>query len=139
MSPLVVDASVAAKWVFPEIHGDIARNLLSMTDLLAPDLLWAELGNVVWRRRRQGEFDASTARGMLADLRSLEIRSCPMSPLLPSALDIALSLDHSLYDCLYLALAEDEDRVVVTADRRFLRVAAGSTWADRVVWIEDVA
>jgi predicted nucleic acid-binding protein len=78
MSPLVIDASVAAKWVFPEVHSATARAALSMAELLAPDLLWAELGNIVWRRHRQGEFDVSVARGMLADLCSLEIRSFGM-------------------------------------------------------------
>ena len=63
---------------------------------------------------------------MLAELRALPIRTYPILPLLPAALDVAIAVDHSLYDCLYLALAEAEDCRVVTADRRFHRSAGFS-------------
>lgn len=138
MNLVVVDASVAAKWVLREVHAAAARDVLSMAELLAPDLLWAELGSILWRRQRQREFDAAAARKMLVDLGSLQIRSFAMLPLLPSALDIAMSINHSLYDCVYLALAEQTDSAVVTADSRFHRLVRDSVWADRIVWIEDV-
>jgi predicted nucleic acid-binding protein len=137
MTHLVVDASVVAKWVLPELHSDAARDVLSAAELLAPDLLWAELGNVLWRRWRRREMDALVARSMLLDLRSLEILTFQVRPLLPSALDMAISIEHGVYDCIYLALAEGMDSVVVTADRRFHDVVARSIWADRMVWIED--
>jgi predicted nucleic acid-binding protein len=137
MKSLVVDASVVAKWVLPEVHSDAARDLLSVAEVLAPDLLWAELGNVLWRRWRQKDLDAQMARAMLSDLRSLEIVNFPVRPLLPPALDIAMSINHGVYDCVYLALAEETDGVMVTADRRFHDLVARSVWADRIVWIED--
>ncbi len=153
MTPLVVDASVLLKWVLPEVHSEAARHVLSASDLLAPDLLWAEVGHVLWRRRRQGEFDAQTAQVMLLDLRSLEIRDFPVRPLLPAALNIAMSIDHALYaahlaaggrpggggDCIYLALAEDAG-----LHRRYRRSAVPSKvrngiLSDRIAWIEDLA
>lgn len=139
MTPLVVDASVLLKWVLPEVHSEAARFVLSASDLLAPDLLWAEVGHVLWRRRRQGEFDAQAAQVMLLDLRSLEIRDFPVRPLLPAALNIAMSIDHALYDCIYLALAEDADCTVVTADRQFHRKVRNGILSDRIAWIEDLA
>jgi predicted nucleic acid-binding protein len=60
-------------------------------------------------------------------------------PRLPAALDLAVALDQTVYDCLYLALAETRNSIMVTADRRFRDVVSGSVWADRVAWIEDVA
>lgn len=139
MKSLVVDASVVVKWVLLEVHSEVARDVLSVADLSAPDLIWAELGSVVWRRRRLGEFDTLVAREMLGELCSLEIRAHPTLQLASVALDIAIAIDHSLYDCLYLALAEEEDTAVVTADRRFHRAVADSVWADRIVWIEDAS
>jgi predicted nucleic acid-binding protein len=53
-------------------------------------------------------------------------------------LDLAISLDQTAYDCLYLALAEARSSIMVTADRRFHDVVSDSVWADRIVWIEDV-
>jgi predicted nucleic acid-binding protein len=134
----VIDASVAAKWVLIEPHTEIAHRIVKTKKLLAPDLLWAELGSVLWARRRRGEFGLLYARDMLGELRALPITIYPILPLLPAALDVAIAVDHSLYDCLYLALAEAEDCRVVTADLRFHRSITGGFWADRIVWIEDV-
>jgi predicted nucleic acid-binding protein len=53
-------------------------------------------------------------------------------------LDLAISLHQTVYDCLYLALAEARNSVMVTADRRFHDVVNDSIWADRIVWIEDM-
>ena len=75
---------------------------------------------------------------MLADVRELPVTTFAHWPLLPKALDLAVSLDQTVYDCLYLALAEAWSSVMVTADIRFCDVVSGSIWADRIVWIEDV-
>jgi predicted nucleic acid-binding protein len=58
MIRLVVDASVAVKWVLKEPDSDAARRIAEQAELLAPDLLWAELGSLLWRRQRQGELRA---------------------------------------------------------------------------------
>jgi predicted nucleic acid-binding protein len=75
---------------------------------------------------------------MLADIRRLPVATFAHRPLLPAALDLAVSLDQTVYDCLYLALAETRASVVVTADRRFHAAVRDSVWADRIAWIEDV-
>jgi predicted nucleic acid-binding protein len=124
--------------VLIESHSETARRIVRTRKLLAPDLLWAELGSVLWARRKRGDYGSLDAREMLAELRALPIRTCALLPLLPAALDVAIAVDHSLYDCLYLALAEAENCKVVTADRRFHRSVSGGIWANRIVWIEDV-
>lgn len=138
MIRFVIDASVAAKCVLIESHSETARRIVRTRKLLAPDLLWAELGSVLWARRKRGDYGSLDAREMLAELRALPIRTYALLPLLPAALDVAIAVDHSLYDCLYLALAEAENCKVVTADRRFHRSVSGGIWANRIVWIEDV-
>jgi predicted nucleic acid-binding protein len=75
MIRLVVDASVAVKWVLKEPDSDAARRIAEQAELLAPDLLWAELGSLLWRRQRQGELSASDARGMLLTLRAFPVPS----------------------------------------------------------------
>ncbi len=101
---LVVDASVAAKWVLKEPDSDAARRIADRAELLAPDLLWAELGNVLWRRQRLGELSPTDARDMLFTLRAVPVRTHALFPLLPLALEIAVTIGHSIYDCIYLAL-----------------------------------
>lgn len=139
MSPIVVDASVAIKWVVWEEHAATARRVLRARELLAPHLLWAEVGNTLWKRHRRKEASLEVTRRQLADVRRLPVRAFDHWPLVPGALDLAVALGQTVYDCLYLALAEEEDGVVVTADRRFHRAVTGSIWADRIVWIEDAS
>jgi predicted nucleic acid-binding protein len=45
-----------------------------------------------------------------------------MKQLMPAAMRLAADLDHPVYGCMYLALAIQERRPMVTADRRFCNV-----------------
>ncbi len=136
---LVVDASVAAKWVLKELDSEPARRVAREAEMLAPDLLWAELGNVLWRRQRLGELSPLDARGMLLTLRAVPVQTHSMFPLLPLALEIALAIGHSIYDCIYLALADREDCRVVTADRRLQNAVASGPMAASVIGLSEVA
>ncbi|OFW37311.1 MAG: hypothetical protein A3F70_06700 [Acidobacteria bacterium RIFCSPLOWO2_12_FULL_67_14] len=54
MSLFVVDASVVVKWCVPEVHSDAARRLLAKPhEYVAPDLLFAETANTIWKKMRQ--------------------------------------------------------------------------------------
>ncbi len=136
---LVVDASVAVKWVLKEPDSDIARRVADRAELLAPDLLWAELGNVLWRRQRSGELSPTDARDMLFTLRAVPVRTHALFPLLPLALEIAVTIRHSIYDCIYLALADQEDCRVVTADRRLQNAVASGPMAQSVLGLTEVS
>lgn len=115
---LVVDSSVAVKWYLPEPGSDRAAALLrSGPRLIAPDLLLAEVGNVLWKRRR--DVPVTEIGAIAAALTG----ACPVSlypsrALLEGALSIALAHDRSVYDSLYLALAVGVDCPLVTADER---------------------
>ena len=62
----VVDASVAIKWFLPELYGDAALRLLREGhSLVAPDLLFPEVGNVLWKRVRRREATAKEAGAAL--------------------------------------------------------------------------
>jgi predicted nucleic acid-binding protein len=135
---LVVDASVAAKWVVNEPDSALARRLLARATILAPDLLWAELGSMLWRRHRIGELSAPDAREMMFDLRTLPVRSYALFPLLPLALEIAMAISHSIYDCVYLALADQHDCRFVTADRHFCRAVASGPWGRSVISLAEL-
>jgi predicted nucleic acid-binding protein len=135
---IVLDASVAVKWVLREEHGGTARRVLATKALIAPHLLWAEVGNMLWKRQRRRESSVEEVRHMLAEVQRLPVRTFAHWPLLAAAVDLAISLDQTVYDCLYLALAEKRNSVMVTADRRFHDAVCASFWADRIVWIGDV-
>ena len=132
MTTFVVDASVAAKWMLPakeELLRQEAYRLLDAygageINLLVPDIFWAECGNIVWKAVRQKRF--SRVEGELA-ITSMLRRSIPTissASLLPEALPIAFQYGRSLYDCLYVALAVQSDRELITADERLANALA---------------
>lgn len=120
---LVVDASVALKWVLDEPNAQAADALLDET-LIAPSLWLVEAANALWRRSLRGEITQAGARDRLAALLDAPVTSLAIEGDLPTALDMAGELRHPVYDCLYLAAALRHDTQVVTADARFLGAAA---------------
>ena len=115
----VVDASVAVKWVVPELLSEQADRLLDSDDrLIAPDLLLVEAANALWKKRCRREISAFEAARALSILGEGALIVFPAQPLLARALTFADRLDHPVYDCVYLALAERERATFVTADER---------------------
>jgi predicted nucleic acid-binding protein len=134
----VVDASVAVKWLVPEVHSCAARALLRRESvLLAPDLIRAEVGNVLWKRWRRRELDAAEVDAALADFRRfpLEVHSAEL--LLESAWTIARETGLTVYDSLYVALAVAQTASLVTADRRLFEGLRGGALAAACLWVED--
>jgi predicted nucleic acid-binding protein len=120
---IVVDASVALKWVVSETGSDAADALLEQ-DLMAPVLWLAEAANVLWRRARTGEITAEQASARLSELREAPVASLPIEPHLELALKLASEIGRPVYDCIYLALALHHQTHVVTADHRFVSAAS---------------
>ena len=120
---LVVDASVAVKWFVDERGADRAAALQGQS-LCAPDLIFAEVGNALWRLQRQKVLSAADYSQAVDGLRVAPLTVAPLVELLPSAAKLAVELDHPLYDCFYLALAMREGCPLVTADQRLAALAS---------------
>jgi predicted nucleic acid-binding protein len=130
---LIVDASVAIKWFIDEPGSDMARRLWrDESVLLAPDLIIPEVCNAAWRKVRLGESDPAQAKEITLRLRHGVIEFRPTAPLARRAIGLALDLDHPVYDCFYLALAEAERVLFVTADRRLEQRLRGTSWSAMV-------
>jgi predicted nucleic acid-binding protein len=137
LTRFVVDASVAVKWFLPEPYSEEALRLLDgERELLVPDLLWAEVGNVLWKRWRQGEIPEDAATGILQDLRKLPLAVHPSEEITEVAWSFATRLGRSFYDSLYLSLAANQSCSMVTADRRLWNAVASAV--PFLVWIEDL-
>lgn len=139
MTPLVVDESIAIKWLPPEVHSAAARRVLREdNDLLAPDLLWAELGNVLWKRCRAGEIGAEDAGDLLRDLRRLPIGIIPSIFLVGAALDLAMRFNRTVSDSLYPALAMGRGCRIITANRHPYAALRRGPLAPALLWVGDV-
>lgn len=139
MSAVVVDASVAVKWFLPEPHAEAAQRVLKgRGPLLAPDLIWAEVGNVLWKKVQRGEITPEAACAMLADFKHFPLQTFSVKTLLDSAWELATRLRHSVYDSLYLALAISRNGRLVTADLQLFNALKGGPFATALTWVEYV-
>jgi predicted nucleic acid-binding protein len=136
---LVVDVSVVVKWFAPEPGSAQASALRASHQLLAPDLLVAEFGNVLWKKVRMGLMTAGEARTAAADfVRAGPVSLHPTTPLLAPALDIATHYQRTVYDSLYLALALAAGCQLVTADQRLVNSLQGTPLAGSIVALTSI-
>ena len=130
---LVIDASVACKWFFEENLSCEARALAeSEATFSAPDMILVECANAAWRRVRSKTIPEAQARAFLKALPQWFEALVPSPRLHEVAFEMACALDHPVYDCQYLALAEDKATRLVTADLAFVDRVARSRWKDRI-------
>jgi predicted nucleic acid-binding protein len=124
------------KLFFEEEHSKAAEQCVARADeLLAPDLLWAETANVIWKRQRHGDLTADAAADLLRHILALPVAIHPSADLVPDALDLAMRLERTVYDCLYLALAVRTASIMVTGDLRLVNALAGGPLEKYIAWI----
>lgn len=137
---LVVDASVAIKWFVAEDLADEAAALLHRPPpLYAPDLIVCEVTNAVWKKFVRGSIAREQAEAIALSLPRSPLHLTASLFLHRRALEIAIDLRHSVYDCLYLACAERVGGTVVTADRTLFKKVTGSSFADLAAYLPDWA
>lgn len=133
MTPTVVDASVVAKWFFPEEHAEASLRLIfARRRLLAPDLVWSEVGNIAWKRVQRGELTVDEAQALVDDLLRMPLEITPSPSLLPGAMEIALATGRTVNASLYVTLAVTRKCRLVTADERLVNALASTPLAKHV-------
>ncbi len=122
----VIDSSVTVKWVLPEIDSGKADALRldfrnGVHELLAPDILSAEAAHALTRAERQGRVLVGEARKLFLDILTTPPQFFPFQALLLRAIAISSQMRIGVYDCLYVALAEQENCELVTADDKLVK------------------
>jgi predicted nucleic acid-binding protein len=119
VSVFVVDASVVVKWFMPEIHSDAARRLLVLPHVyVAPDLLFAETANTIWKKIRREELTAEEGQQLVADIGQIAVETVPCRALAEDAHAFANATGRTVYDSMYMALAVRLNTRSITADDR---------------------
>jgi predicted nucleic acid-binding protein len=128
LRPVVLDASVAAKWFLPDenLAPQADRLLEEAISFFVPDLFWTEFANILWKASRTGRISQASAMQSLENALAQPLKTAPSLSLTKAALEIAAAFDRSVYDSLYLALAIESGTYLVTADERLFR-AVGDT------------
>ena len=121
----VLDASVGLKTVLPETLSDKATALIrefqkQVHELIAPDTYLVECAHALTRAERKGLIQPREGEDKFTLISDTCPDLIPHLPLLARAFQISSVMRHGVYDCLYLALAEQEQCELVTADLRLV-------------------
>lgn len=137
---VVVDASVPTKWFSQEPGHEIALRLLrGEYTIVAPDFVILETLNVIWKQFRRKELTHAQASETESQLADYFDKLVPASELSVRALNLAIELDHSVYDCAYLACALIAGGPLVSADEIFLNKADRAGYSLSILRLEQVA
>ncbi len=124
MEEAVIDASVAIKWVVAEPLSEQAISLLKGTRMCAPAHWQAEAVNGLWGWVYRGGMSAEDASDRASRLLDAPIAMTPLRSLLGRAFELSLAMRITIYNSLYVALAEVRGIPLVTNDRKLLRQMA---------------
>ena len=121
----VLDASVALKWVMPEVDSSKAVRLRNesrqgIRQLIAPDIFPFEIAHALSKAERRGIIPANLGERRLLSVLKAAPDLYPSLPLLRRAYQIASKARIGVWDCLYVVLAEREGCDLITADKRLL-------------------
>jgi predicted nucleic acid-binding protein len=141
VSVFVVDASLVVKWFVPEVHSKAARRWLGAShDYVAPDILFPEAGNAIWKKVRRRELSAAEGVELVTDLFRVAVEAVAMRGLLPDALLLAVRTGITVYDAMYLTLAVRLKTEVITGDDRFAeKIAEHPLLAPHIRRLQDFA
>lgn len=135
---VVIDASVAVKWFVEEEGSERAEVLLDEgVELFAPRLILGEVANALWKTIRRGELPADLGEEAVRRLPRTIRYLFDTDGFLKEALEMALALDHPIYDCLYVEGARRRQLPLITADARLIRKFAASPYAASILPLSD--
>ncbi len=137
---VVIDASVLIKFFIPEILWEKAEELNARVAegdlrLLAPDLIFAEVGNIIWKKHRMKELIRSEAEEIVEAIVSVPIAVETSKALLPLAVDMGLAYGITVYDAMYVSLAKIHETVLLTADRKLAEIMGKTDFKKYIAWL----
>lgn len=136
---LVVDASVAIKWLLPEAYSDECLALLDRNEpIVVPDFLFAQVGAGLAKRVKSGDLKAAWTEHAMATLLRLPLVRVSTTELAIEAVGLAGHGKRPFHDAAYLALAVREGVPLVTADWRWYAVVSTGPLKSFVKFVRDV-
>lgn len=114
------------KWFLPEVDRALAAQLVADTtqkskELVVLDLALVEVANAIWKQQQRGQTTVDEAKLLLRQVQAMQVRKEPAEPLLDRGLELAIRFRISVYDALFVALADHFKLPAVTADEPLYR------------------
>ena len=117
----VVDASVIIKIITEERGSDAAAaRVMSADARIAPEWIGIEVASGLSRKVRMAGLPIEQARASLNAMELFLTELADTRALVDRAFALSISMGHAMYDCLYLALAESRECIMLTADAKFV-------------------
>jgi predicted nucleic acid-binding protein len=137
---LVIHANVLIKLYVPEVLSQKADSLFRdaenrRIDLIAPDLIYPEAGNILWKKQRLKELSRPDVEEITEAMLSLPLVVEPVKLLLPLAVDIAIGYNITVYDAAYVALATVYKTTLVTADKKLVDNLSKTILTNNIRWL----
>ncbi len=122
---VVVDASAIIELVLPRPRAHkLVKVLADAGEVMAPDLIFTDVANALWKYVRAGLLDADETVLLLGRAMDLIDQTVPDRDLAREALVAATTLGHPVYDMCYAVLARREGCTLCTLDRAFSKALA---------------
>ena len=138
MTLWVLDASVVIKWFIPEDDSQAALELrVAGAGFAAPDLLFAESANILWKHAKRREVESDRAAAIIDEIATAAWVVYSTRSLASDALSLSLARGISAYDASYLALAIRLDTICITADRKMVDKVRGIAAVKHVALLAD--
>jgi predicted nucleic acid-binding protein len=138
----VLDASIGIKWFVDEPDSREAERILTLVESIrVPDLFAIEVAASLTKHHRGRQITSAQLDMALSRLQAIASGSLivePTSRLVGRSAEMSRALHHSLYDCVYLALAESRHVPLMTADRIFAKKVADSEWLGLAMSLDEV-
>lgn len=106
---------------------------LASAELLAPTLILPEFRHALAKRNRRGELSSTETQEIWEYFGYYPLSFFEIGPLVPRAAELVDQSGCTVYDAIFVALAEAEGAVVVTAERRLLNALKGTPFVD-LLW-----
>lgn len=137
---LIIDASVVIKFYIPEILSDKSAEVMSRVAdgelmLCAPDLLYPETGNILWKKQGRHELTPVEVDEIVDAITALPIKIEPSMPVMPLAVSIAMQSGITVYDAMYVAVARIYETRMITADKKLMDALVKTEFKNYVQWL----
>jgi predicted nucleic acid-binding protein len=130
VTKLVIDANAGIASLLPEANSAKALQLRAdfrsgIHELLAPDLYFIEVSNVLTHKAKVGVISKADLPFYYQELIRHQLIIIPLTSVLHRAYQIASTLPVSAYDAIYLALSEQEQCPLIFDDAKLMKAAQG--------------
>ncbi len=115
---MVIDTMVFA-YALLRVEGQYNQAITALEtakQIIVPDSLFAELGNVVWQWIQFRQLPIATGLEVLDDAEVLIDKVIPSAYIREVALELAVQASHPFYDALFIAATIREQVQVITFD-----------------------